>query len=66
MLQTYNLKQGLHQYGQKGREEELEEIRQLHERSVFIPIDVSVMKPKVVRYNGIHMQSIPFYNVYVF
>jgi hypothetical protein len=46
MLQTNNLKQGLHRYGQKGKEAALEEIRQLHERTVFIPINVSTMTIK--------------------
>jgi hypothetical protein len=46
MLQTCNLKQRLHQYGQKEKEAALEEIRQLYERSVFIPISVSTMTLK--------------------
>jgi hypothetical protein len=46
MLQAYNLKQGLYLHGQKGKEAVLEEIRRLHERSVFIPIKISTMTPK--------------------
>jgi hypothetical protein len=46
MLQTCNLKQGLHYYGHKMKESALLEIKQLHERSVFIPMNVSTMTPK--------------------
>jgi len=40
-IQTYSLKRGLKQFGERGYEAAFGEMKQLHDRSCFTPIDVS-------------------------
>ena len=40
-VQTYSLKKGLTKFGQKGYDAAMGEMRQLHERTCFKPINVS-------------------------
>jgi hypothetical protein len=39
-LETFSLNRGLKQFGEKGYNARFDEIRQLHERAVFKPINV--------------------------
>lgn len=39
--QTYNLKQGIKKFGQKGYDSALKEMKQLHDRDCFEPVEVS-------------------------
>jgi hypothetical protein len=39
-LETYSLKRGLKQFGKRGEEAALGEMKQLHDRGVFAPVDV--------------------------
>jgi hypothetical protein len=41
MVQTYTLKQGFLRYGKKGKDAAFDEMKQQHERGVFIPINVA-------------------------
>jgi len=40
-VQTYSLKQGIKKFGERGKQAAMKELRQLHDRVVFEPVDVS-------------------------
>jgi hypothetical protein len=40
-IETYSLKQGLKQFGQKGYDVAFGEMQQLNDRAVFAPVDVN-------------------------
>jgi Reverse transcriptase (RNA-dependent DNA polymerase) len=42
-VETYSLKKGLKHFGTKGYEAAIGEMKQLHERAVFIPVDVNTL-----------------------
>jgi len=42
-MNTYNLKQGIEQFGKKGYEAAMKELKQLNEREVFRPISIQTM-----------------------
>ena len=42
-IQTYSLKQGIKKFGMKGRNAAFKEMKQIHDRVVFIPINVNNM-----------------------
>ena len=44
-LKTFNLKRGLLKFGEKGKQAATKEMKQLHDREVFIPMDPNTMKP---------------------
>ena len=43
---TYSLSQGLKKFGQKGHDATFEEVKQLHDITVFKPIDVNTLTPQ--------------------
>jgi hypothetical protein len=45
-VQTYSLKQGLKKFGRKGEEAAFGEMKQLHDRATFEPIDISKLTKK--------------------
>ena len=42
---TYSLKKGIKEFGEQGRNSVLKEMRQLHERECFKPIDINTLTP---------------------
>jgi len=44
--QQYGLGKGIRKFGKKGKDAAIKEMKQLHDRSVFIPIDVSKLTKK--------------------
>lgn len=42
-IETFTLKKGLAKFGQKGREAAFNEMKQLHDRVVFVPIDIATL-----------------------
>ena len=44
-IETYNLKQGIIKFGNRGKAAAMKEMRQLHNRDVFRPIDPNTMTP---------------------
>jgi hypothetical protein len=40
-VQTFSLKQGIRKFGERGKQAAMKELRQLHDRVVFEPVDVS-------------------------
>ena len=45
-MANYSLNKGLKQFGSKGYKATMAEIKQLHEREVFKPIDVRTLTPQ--------------------
>ena len=41
LVQTYNLKQGINKFGERGEQSALAEMKQLHDREAFRPIDIT-------------------------
>ena len=48
-VQTYNLTRGIQKFGDKGRQAAIDEMRQLHDRECFIPIDINKLDEKARR-----------------
>jgi hypothetical protein len=44
--QQYGLGKGIRKFGKKGKEAAIKEMKQLHERTVFLPVDVSKLTQK--------------------
>ena len=42
-VQTFSLKQGIKKFGERGKQAAMKELRQLHDRVVFEPVDVSTL-----------------------
>ena len=45
-VETYSLKRGIKTFGQRAKDAAFGEMKQLHERAAFVPIDVSKLSPK--------------------
>lgn len=46
LLQTYNLKQGFHCYGERRKEAASDEMKQLHARGIFLPVKMESLTDK--------------------